>query len=748
MHIHCPHCQNPIELVDGPRIDDVICPSCGSSFRLDTHSTVTWKPEDGQRKLGKFLLLEVVGSGGFGTVYKARDPELDRVVAVKVPREGNVPHGEQGERFWREARSAGQLRHPAIVPVHEVGQADGIPYLVCDFVDGITLSDRLRASRPAPNEAAQLIADLADALQYAHQHGVIHRDVKPSNIMLDAAGKVYLMDFGLARRDAGEIAMTLDGQILGTPAYMSPEQAGGEGHRVDGRGDVYSLGVILYQMLTGELPFRGNKRMLLHQVLHDDPRSPRNLNDRIPRDLETICLKAMAKEPPRRYASAAALAADLRRFLGGHAIEARPVGNAERLLRWGKRNPSLATAGGVACAALMAVAVVSTWAAVAEYRAAQEIQRAAQQVRLEKEKTEQALQATTRLAATLALDQGLALCEQGEVGPGMLWLARSLEIAPADAADLRRVIRVNLGAWHHRLQPLNTILSHPNAVRHAVFSADGQLIATSCWDNKARLWHAGTGEPFGAPMEHDDTIQALRLTRDNQTLVTASVDKAVRFWNAQTGAPVAKISLNAFVDGLALSPDEKTIAVGAADGTCRFYDCKTREPVGASFQHPGRVSKIGFSPDGKTLATAAWPEPGVRLWEVPSGKLIHELDHKERWGSAVFAFSPDGKRFATAGFDRSAMLWDPQTGKTLVPTYPHLDVVRALAFSPDGKTLASSGQDRRVRIWDVATGQKRREWQFLDEARALAFSSDGRHLAIGNSDGTMYLLRLEVARLP
>jgi serine/threonine-protein kinase len=363
IHLNCPHCRNPIEIVADSPMEEVVCPSCGSSFRLDPDHTQSWS-KDKLPTLGKFELIEAVGRGAFGTVYKARDTQLMRTVAVKVPRSGRLTTDEDEDRFVREARNVAQLQHSGIVPVYEVGRSDTFPYIVSEFVEGITLSDALSDPRLSFRESAQLVARVAEALQHAHSQGVVHRDLKPSNIMLTPDGTPRIMDFGLAKRDAGEITMTVDGQVLGTPAYMSPEQASGQAHHVDGRSDVYSLGVILFELLTGELPFRGNQRMLLHHVIHNEPRAPRSLNDRIPRDLETICLKAMAKEPARRYQTAQAMADDVARYLAGQPITARPVGWVERSWRWCRRNPVVASLSAATALALVTGTLVSTYFAI------------------------------------------------------------------------------------------------------------------------------------------------------------------------------------------------------------------------------------------------------------------------------------------------------------------------------------------------------------------------------------------------
>lgn len=296
--------------------------------------------EVGECRLGKFKLLSELGAGSFGYVFRAWDTELERTVAVKIQRAGSLVNEEEANRFMQEARSVAQLHHPGIVSLYEIGQTEeGVCYLVTELIEGQTLESHLKSKTYAPRDAAHLIAQVGDALQYAHAHGIIHRDLKPSNILIDPEQHPHLMDFGLAKRSTGQVSLTSDGRIMGTPAYMSPEQARGESHLVDGRTDIYSLGVILYEMLTGVRPFQGEKQLLIMQVIEDEPRPPRRLNDHVPRDLETICLKAMSKSCSRRYQTAGDFADDLRRYLEGKPIKARSFGIAERLWRWSRRYP-------------------------------------------------------------------------------------------------------------------------------------------------------------------------------------------------------------------------------------------------------------------------------------------------------------------------------------------------------------------------------------------------------------------------
>lgn len=695
-----------------------------------------------------YEIEEVLGRGGMGVIYKARHLQLKRTVALKMMLAGGHASPRELARFRIEAESVARLAHPNIVQIHEVGEAGGYPYCALEFVEGGNLAGRLDGKPMAPHEAAKLVETLARAMLFAHSRNVVHRDLKPANILL-AVGQAFqpdtgvrlesltyipkITDFGLARQIDSDSGATQTGAVMGTPAYMAPEQASGRTNEAGPAADVYALGAILYHSLTGRPPFLGTPVQTLDQVRTQEPAPPSRWQKGVPLDLETICLKCLRKEPEKRYA-AAELADELVRFQQGEPILARPVGSVERTWRWCKRNSAVAALVVAVAASLLVGALAASYFAYQANHRAEAEAKARQDADDEKVAALRQQDKAERMSAVMTLLRVASMYESDPGGARAL-----LDDAGAIRADLRDPAWGFY--WNICQRKVRDLPGHAKGVLAVAWSPDGELLATAGLDGAIRLSHVRTGKEKST-LRGRSWIAAVSFSPDGKTLASAGKDSTISLWDVTTGKEQATLKGHAkAVQSLAWSGDGKTLASGGDDRTVRLWD-PTTGTERASLACGLGVLSVAWSPDGVTLASGGGVngKPGeLKLWDARTGKLRATLQGHLEKVHAV-AWSNDSTTVAAADYQSQIRLWDATSGTALAMLAGHDRGIYSLAWSADGTTLASAGADKTVKLWEVA---RRRERASLNghalSVRALAFSPDSKMLASASDDGAVKL---------
>jgi WD40 repeat protein/tetratricopeptide (TPR) repeat protein len=695
--------------------------------------------------VGPYEVIDELGTGGMGVVYKARHIHLNRTVALKMII-GGLNVGETHlERFRLEAEVVAKLNHPNIVQVYDVGEHNGVPYIALELVDGGNLSAKCDGKPQKHAYASQTVETLARAVHAAHQAGVIHRDLKPQNVLMTLDGQPKVTDFGLAKDIGGGSGQTHAGSIIGTPSYMAPEQAAGRIHDIGPATDVYALGCILYEMLVGHPPFRGESPIAtIRLVLDGEPVSPKALQPHTPRDLDTICMKALQKPPHRRYASAAALAEDLRRHLDGEPITARPIGWPEWVWKWVKRNPARATAIGVFHVFLVIFVILAAWSYVEITNRARDAEDAHKSARKN-------LDESTRRMIRLNVANGTRLLDTYDYLGAPLWFAEALRLESEKLveepgfADRERMHRIRLRAVFDHCPRLSHVWLHEVALADAAYDASGRYAVTASEDGIARLWDTRDSQPVTAPMEHGAAVRAVALSPDARFVATGGADGFVRLWSAKDSRLLHTLNNGAALTRLKFSPDGAMLWSGCAAGRVRGWDTAAGREK-SLFNFADRVSDLTMSLDGTKLAAAS-RDGSARVLDAATGlPLTPPLKHAAAVESV--ALSPDARRAVTGSQDRTATVWDTATGQPVFAPFKHPGTVHSVAIGPAGRRIVTACEDSTARVWDIETGQAvGRPVSHDGPVIFVTTGPDGRWAATAAEDNTIRIWDMNTGEL-
>jgi WD40 repeat protein/serine/threonine protein kinase len=724
--------------------------------------------------IGPYKLLQQIGEGGMGVVFRAEQGRpVQRQVALKIVKPG-MDTRQVIARFTAEQQALALMDHPNIARVFDAGTTDsGRPYFVMELVIGVPVTDYCDRERLTPQRRLELFIPICHALQHAHQKGIIHRDLKPSNVLValyDGRPVPKVIDFGVAKATGPPLTertmLTEFGQVVGTLEYMSPEQAELNQLDVDTRSDIYSLGVLLYELLTGTTPFE-RKRLkavafleLLRVIREVEPPKPstrlsttealpsiaanrslepKKLSGMLRGDLDWIVMKALEKDRSRRYETANALSRDLQRFLADEPVEASPPSTAQRLKKFVRRNKGTVVVAMVVIGALVA-GIIGTSLGLfqAQHLAIEKSNLAAANLVLARKEAD-ARETVERQAASLArglFELGAAEQAHGDPAKGMAILAKAYEALP-EGNPLRESIRSLLSG---ALESVPISLPHEALVGAVAYSPDGATVLTGSDDKTARLWNARTGKPLTEPMKHDGGVSSVAYSADGATVLTGSNDGTARLWNARTGEPLAEpMKHDGAVLAVAFSPDGGTVLTGCGDNnTARLWDARTGKPLGEPMRHDGDVFDMAYSPDGAIVLTGS-EDKKARLWDARTGKPLG-APMKHDGDVFAVAFSPDGATAVTGSADKTARLWNARTGKPLREPTQHDGAVLAVAFSPDGATVLTGCGDNSARLWDARTGKPLGEpMKHNGAVWSVAFSPDGATVLTGSGDKTARL---------